>query len=43
METLIKLSAAKQFAEKLEFQCPAPKGAFDFNRLAVSPNGRRKN
>jgi hypothetical protein len=23
-------AAAKQFAEKIEFQYPAPKGAFDF-------------
>jgi hypothetical protein len=29
-------SGAEQFAEKLEFQCLAPKGASDFNRLAVS-------
>jgi hypothetical protein len=30
-------SAAKQFAEKLEIQHPAPKGAIDFERFAVSP------
>ena len=29
-------SAAKEFAEKVEFRCPAPKGASDFKRLAVS-------
>jgi len=35
----------KQFAEEVEFQCPAPKGASDFKRLAVSlkryPNTKR--
>ncbi|MGA9929847.1 MAG: hypothetical protein WBQ13_02815, partial [Terriglobales bacterium] len=29
-------SAAKEFAEKVEFRCPAPEGASDFKRLAVS-------
>jgi hypothetical protein len=29
-------SAVKQFAEKLEIQQPAPKGAVDFEGLAVS-------
>ncbi|MGB6247524.1 MAG: hypothetical protein WBF54_00330, partial [Terriglobales bacterium] len=29
-------SAAKEFAEKVEFRCPTPKGASDFKRLAVS-------
>jgi len=30
------LAAAKEFAEKLEIPQPAPKGAIDFEGLAVS-------
>jgi hypothetical protein len=29
-------AAAEQFAEKVDFLCPAPKGAPDFERLAAS-------
>jgi hypothetical protein len=29
-------SAAKQFAEKPGFRCPAPKGAYDFDELTAS-------
>ena len=31
-----QISAAKQFAEKLDSRCPAPEGATDSTRLAVS-------